>query len=73
VNAACAALDAQETGRSGLQQSLQRLEEQMRNWPAALEQAEQEAREADAALQGGEEALRRWLNRAETQERRLAK
>jgi len=73
LNTASVASDAEKPGSGGLEQSLRRLDDQMSNWPAALQQAEKEAREADAALQEGEEALRRWLNRAETLERRLAK
>jgi hypothetical protein len=72
LNAASVASNAEKPGRSDVQQSLQRLEEQMSNWPAALQQAEKEAREADAALQAAEETLRRWLDCAETLERRLA-
>jgi hypothetical protein len=55
------------------QESLQKLQQQMQAWPLVLQQAEQEAAEADAVLNAALEGFQQWLSEAEAQERRLAK
>jgi chromosome segregation ATPase len=68
-----AASDAEEAGKDDRPQNLERLEEQIKGWPAALQQAETEASAADAVLGAAEGSLQQWLSSAEALARRLAK
>src|SRR5262249_48524313 len=73
ISSLCPSSEALEEGMARWQQRLTSLERQMQGWPASLQQAEKESKEADEVLNAGEEALHRWLSAAQALERRLAK
>jgi hypothetical protein len=58
--------------RSAWKEGLERFEEHLRLFQAKVQQAEDEATEADLALADGEKTLEDWLTRVKTVSRRVA-